>query len=368
MSRDVVVLRALGLGDLLTGLPALHAIRRQFSADHVTLCTNSALVLIAELADVANRVVPVAPFELDALPPLRCDVAVNLHGRGPQSSRRLLDLRPARLIAFACDEVPQTLRSPPWQGEEHEVSRWCRLLDAHGIAAYRDDLALPMPRQPAVVSAATVVHPGAAAGARRWPADRFAEVARRLSADGHEVVVTGTVDEQRLAADVCTGAGLPATANLAGRTDALQLAALVSAARLVVSGDTGVAHLATAYECPSVVLFGPTSPALWGPPPRAWHRVLWAGSDGDPHASDVDPGLATIEVDTVLQAAADLPTSGLRQSRGRSMTQPTTGDRPCQSHQYASKQPTLQAISSTVYGGSRRPRGCWRSPIPPPAN
>jgi ADP-heptose:LPS heptosyltransferase len=88
----------------------------------------------------------------------------------------------------------------------------------------------------------------------------------------------------------------------------MELAAAVSAAARVVSGDTGVAHLATALRRPSVVLFGPTSPLLWGPPPgRPWHRALWAGMTGDPHADTPDRGLLRLHVTDVLGALADLP-------------------------------------------------------------
>jgi ADP-heptose:LPS heptosyltransferase len=90
---------------------------------------------------------------------------------------------------------------------------------------------------------------------------------------------------------------------LAGRTDLMGLAAAVAAAGRVVCGDTGVAHLATALGRPSVVLFGPTPPSAWGPPPdRPRHRVLWAGRVGDPHAAEPDPGLLEIGVDDVLAA------------------------------------------------------------------
>jgi hypothetical protein len=303
---DVVVLRALGLGDLLTGVPALRAVRREFAGDLVTLCSARPLVPLAQLAEVSDAVLPVEPFTLGALPPLACDVAVNAHGRGPQSTRRLLELKPERLLAFHHDDVPETSAGPDWRADEHEVVRWCRLVESYGITAHPGDLVLARPDVPPATRRATIVHAGAAAGARRWPADRFADVARRLAADGHRVVLTGSASERRVASDICAVAGLAADANLAGATDLLGLAALVADARLVISGDTGVAHLASAYERPSVVLFGPTSPELWGPPARPWHHVLWAGMTGDPHTESLDPGLAAITVAEVLQAASDV--------------------------------------------------------------
>ena len=88
---------------------------------------------------------------------------------------------------------------------------------------------------------------------------------------------------------------------LAGRTDLLELAAVVAAAGRVLCGDTGVGHLATAFGVPSVLLFGPTPPSEWGPPPeRARHVVLHRGGRGDPHGATADPGLLSIGVGDVL--------------------------------------------------------------------
>jgi ADP-heptose:LPS heptosyltransferase len=116
------------------------------------------------------------------------------------------------------------------------------------------------------------------------------------------VFLTGGPAEVPLAKHVARRAGLPESAVLAGRTNLGQLAAAVAAAARVVCGDTGVAHLATALGTPSVVLFGPTSPARWGPPPeRPQHRVLWAGRTGDPHARDPDPGLLRIDAARVVR-------------------------------------------------------------------
>jgi ADP-heptose:LPS heptosyltransferase len=124
--------------------------------------------------------------------------------------------------------------------------------------------------------------------------ERFAAVAAALRADGHRVVVTGGPSERDLAAAV--GAEPVAT-------DLTELAALVADAALVVCGDTGVAHLATAYGTPSVLLFGPTPPAEWGPRSGP-HTVLWRGSGrGDPHGADPDAALLALTVPDVLTAA-----------------------------------------------------------------
>ena len=117
------------------------------------------------------------------------------------------------------------------------------------------------------------------------------------------MVVTGAPAERPLATEVAARAGLPPDAVLAGRTDLLGLAALVAGARLVVCGDTGVGHLATAYRTPSVLLFGPTPPAEWGPPDRPEHLVLWPGTGrGDPHGAGPDEALLAVRVSEVLAA------------------------------------------------------------------
>ena len=71
------------------------------------------------------------------------DVAVNLHGRGPESSAHLAALGPRRLVAFAHEDVPATAGGPEWNEEEHEVRRWCRMLDAAQVPADPTDLELP---------------------------------------------------------------------------------------------------------------------------------------------------------------------------------------------------------------------------------
>lgn len=309
----LVILRALGLGDVLTAFPALRALAVAFPHHRRVLAMPRDLAPVAMLSGAIHEVLDARPLEA-IRPAPTVDVAVNLHGRGPISHRVLLALRPARLIAFAHPAIPQTHGGPTWRADEHEVARWCRLLAEHGIASDPSRLDLDLPPGPVAREAvgATLLHPGAAHQARRWPADRWAAVARAELAAGRRVVLTGGAHEVSLTHDVATRAGLPASAVLAGTTDVVDLARLVKVAGRVACGDTGVAHLATALRTPSVVLFGPTAPSRWGPPSdRSIHRVLWTGRHGSPNAARVDPGLLRISPAAVIEALDDL-TSNVR--------------------------------------------------------
>jgi ADP-heptose:LPS heptosyltransferase len=303
--RSVLALRALGLGDLLTAVPALRGARRHWPAARLTLAAPAALGGWLRDLGLVDEVLPA--HGLAPLPPVPPpDVALNLHGSGPQSHRLLLDARPRHLVAFGCPEAGFG-DGPSWR-VEHEVDRWVRLLRSVGAECSVEDLRLPAggPR-----GAHVVVHPGAASPSRRWPAERWAAVARALGADGRRVVVTGTADEAAACATVAAAAGGDSGAvDRCGRDDLASLADLVASAALVLSGDTGVAHLATAFGTPSVVLFGPVDPDLWGPRVDPdLHAVLWHGSPdrpGDPHATVLDPALARIAVEEVLDAAGGL--------------------------------------------------------------
>jgi ADP-heptose:LPS heptosyltransferase len=328
----ILALRALGVGDLAAAVPALRGLRAAFPDRALVLAAPQWLAPLADLVGAVDRLVPangLEPRDWPVPPPHR---AVNLHGSGPQSHLLLRRSDPAQLWAFACPPAGH-LDGPPWIDDEHEVDRWCRLLRWYGVPADPADLGLRRPSAERVPVGATIVHPGGKERRRRWSPGRFAALARVLDRHGHRVVVTGSSAERDLAAGVAAQAGLPATAVLAGRMGLTDLAALVAHGRLLVSADTGIGHLATAYGTPSVLLFGPVSPRRWGPPDdHPWHRVLWhehlAGAldvgagpgrvenvgagpgrveaEGSGSGARTHPALAAIQVEDVLEAIGEV--------------------------------------------------------------
>lgn len=321
-AAPVVVLRALGLGDVLTAVPALRGLRRRFPDQPLLLAGPRAPAQLLQQYGIVDGVL--ATPGLDASPPGRSfngHLAVNLHGRGPQSHRLLLTGNPSRLLAYANREA--AVPGPMWHPREHEVHRWCRLVawgtgEAGAALCDPTDLFLDGGEREAAVPGADaegagprtgpiVIHPGSASAARRWPAERFAAVAGALARHGNPVVVTGGSGEASMCRRLVSRAGLGPAADLSGRLTLPNLVALLRRSRLLISTDTGVAHLATAVRTPSVVLFGPTAPQLWGPlvDPHL-HLVLWHGrpdEPGDPHATVPDPSLLKITVRETVQAA-----------------------------------------------------------------
>jgi heptosyltransferase-2 len=146
----------------------------------------------------------------------------------------------------AADGVEPRLVPPPADGALRAEAR--ALLDEVGARSGRRPIG---------------IHLGAAYGpAKTWPAERVAECCRLLDADGARAVLLGTPDEAPAAASI---AAVAPAAVLAGRDRPALLPALLAELDALVSGDTGVAHLAAALGTPVIALFGPTDPALSAP-------------------------------------------------------------------------------------------------------
>lgn len=305
----LLALRALKLGDLLVAVPALRGLRRAFPEHRILY---AAPAWIAEALELVGGIHHLPTPGLDdplTVPHGAVDIAVNLHGNGAESRLRIEELGANRVVAH---EAPG-IDGPAWTSGLPERERWTRLLNWHGIEADPLDYRLNLPAVPSSRPGATVIHVGAAYGSRLWPVDRFADVAVELAAGGHDVVLTGGASERGRAEQTAALAKLKG-ANLddgllAGRQGLAEFAATIAEARLVVSADTGAAHLASAYGRPSVVLFGPAPAEEWGPPPGP-HKVLTAVElrRGDVFSADPDPALLAVSVRDVVDAVERLGT------------------------------------------------------------
>ncbi len=281
MAIEVLTLRAAGIGDLLTAVPALRALAQGHSRKELTVAAPDWLHPLVGLIPGVTRAVGI-----DGLMPrqdLSACLVFNMHGRGPQSHQALLRANPRELVAFACPTVWEC--GPEWfiDPDEPERARFCRLVQWVGIDADPDQLGIKRPHVQ-VPRGRVVLHVGGSDPERRWPPGHFAQLIPKLH--GHDLVVTGGPGDVVRAQQVAHEAQLPGDRVLAGRLDLAQFAALVAEARLLVTADTGAAHLAHAYGVASVVIFGPASTGQWGPPDSVPSTVVQAAGT-HPRASDV---------------------------------------------------------------------------------
>jgi heptosyltransferase II len=140
--------------------------------------------------------------------------------------------------------LPDRLPPPVLTAPEAEIAEW----------RWRNGLAEG--------SSVVALCPGAAGPGKRWPVERFAELARRLRARGVEVWVLGGPDERASAAEISNDG--TSARDLSGE-DLRNAVLALAAADAAVANDSGLLHVAAALGTPAVGLYGPTSPALWAP-------------------------------------------------------------------------------------------------------
>jgi len=153
-----------------------------------------------------------------------------------------------------------------------------------------------------------LIHPGAGWGAKRWPTERYGEVAKALREMGYGVMVNAGPREEQLAREVVAhskGAAQVLSSSIA------ELIAVTRRAALAVGGDTGPLHLASALERPVVGIYGPTDPARNGPFGGRFEVLRHPESKRD-HSRHAAPeaGLLTITPDAVIEAATGLLRGG----------------------------------------------------------
>ncbi|MGH6664743.1 MAG: glycosyltransferase family 9 protein, partial [Pseudolabrys sp.] len=178
-------------------------------------------------------------------------------------------------------------RVQPVQPAAHRVEENLRLADLLGIVRM-PEVVCPRPRDASGAPAGpyAVIHAAPMFRYKQWTKSGWNELAAALSARGLSVVATGgpAEIERRYLDDVWSGA---AVTRLDGRLDWGQLADLLSKARVYVGSDTSVTHLAAAAGCPTVALYGPTDPRLWGPWPSGGLQPSWSAAGTIQHRGNV---------------------------------------------------------------------------------
>ncbi|MDQ3547197.1 MAG: glycosyltransferase family 9 protein, partial [Chloroflexota bacterium] len=163
-----------------------------------------------------------------------------------------------------------------------------------------------------------VLHPGGAQNPgvdmldKRWPADRFGELARQLLRDGVAVLLSGGPGDASIARLIAELAGIPEIHVLAGKIDVGALAAILSRASVYVGPDTGVSHIAAATGVSTIAIFGPTNPHRYRPLGRDVRVLAPAGSWQIPERdlrrrASVDAATSTahVSLDSVLAATRE---------------------------------------------------------------
>ncbi|MCT2584450.1 glycosyltransferase family 9 protein [Actinophytocola gossypii] len=285
--RRIAVLRGGGLGDLLFAVPALDALAAAYpDAEVVLLGAPGPSDLLAGRPGPVHRVVPLPPAHGVHEPPGRrdpaedaaarrrfadrvgpVDLGVQLHGGGRWSNPFLLSLDPKWTVGARTGDAVSLTRWIPYRYYQNEVMRG---LEIAGLAGAPPVRVVPrIARTPADRDAAEralsglprpllTVHPGATDPRRRWPPERFAEVAVAVARAGAGVVVLGTPAERdlvelvtKLANDRLPDGVVRALTDL----DLDGLCGVLDASTVVLANDSGPRHLAEAVGTATVGVY-----------------------------------------------------------------------------------------------------------------
>jgi len=277
--RRILVIRHGALGDFVLSLGPFRAIRRHHPAARIVLLTTAPFRTLAEASGCFDEV------WLDPRPKPWQPAALLALVRRLRGGRfeRVYDLQTSGRSSLYFRAFPRDAR-PEWSGiaagashfddnpertRIHTLERQRAQLARAGIAQVPPpDLAFAaadlgrfgLPADYALLVPGGSVH----RPEKRWPAEGYAEIARRLVAAGLRPAVAGTAADAAAARLLL--AGCPQALDLSGRTDLLELASLARGARLALGNDTGPMHMAAVAGCRAVVLFsGASDPARTAP-------------------------------------------------------------------------------------------------------
>lgn len=298
-ARHILAIRLDSLGDVLMTTPALAAIKGRHPDIRLTLLTSASGAEAARHVQAIDRCLVHAvawmkpdpgPQPAEATRALVRQLAEQAFDAAiifttctqsalPAAMLCLLAGIPLRLAH--CRENPYALLTD-WvpdhevcqHGMRHEVQRQLDLVRAVGYHAADERLRMGLQASDAAQMRAlfaaaggdpdrpyVVVHPGATAASRRYPAERFGRVAEAVAqATGHQIVFTGSAEERPLVEEAAARMRRPTPIRLTGRLTLGQFAALIAHARALVCNNTGPAHVAAALGTPVVVLYALTNP------------------------------------------------------------------------------------------------------------
>jgi ADP-heptose:LPS heptosyltransferase len=298
----IAIFRALQLGDMLCCVPGLRTLRQHYLTAHIALVglpwaqsfVDRYAHLLDELIVFPGAVGFPEQRETDEYLPAfsehmrarRFDLALQLHGSGGVANEIVGQWGALITAGF---RQPEEVARPgvfvPWPDDLPEPARYDALMQALGCAASDLRLEIPLTAQDlrecdSLMQACgldtgrlILVHAGAQLPSRRWPVERFAQVASVLCDAGWQIAITGSSGEAALTSSLAAMIGTRAI-DLTGRTSLGALAALVARARLIVCNDTGLSHVAAAMQTPSVVIASGSDTHRWAPLDRERHRVL----------------------------------------------------------------------------------------------
>ncbi|GAA2192325.1 glycosyltransferase family 9 protein [Micromonospora lupini] len=296
----IAVLRANALGDFIFVLPALDALRAAYpSAEIVLLGAPWHAKLWRDRPGPVDRVLVVPPGpgirQPEAGEPESTmdefvaaaggegfDLALQVHGGGANSNPLIGRLGARVTAGLRAEDAPPLDRWIRYVYYQHEVIRYLEAVALVGAPATtivptlavtdadraEAEKVLGPPTRPRVA-----LHPGASDTRRRWPAERFAEVARALHGDGYEVLVTGTPSEREVVDEVVAAAGVPVRPQV-GTLSLGGLAGCYAGCALVISNDTGPLHLAAAVGASTVGIFWVGNLINTATPLRGRHRPI----------------------------------------------------------------------------------------------
>ncbi|MEA3120868.1 MAG: hypothetical protein QOH33_409 [Paraburkholderia sp.] len=315
--KQVLCVRLDRLGDVLMTTPAIHALRGGAAGRHVTLLTSSVGAELAPfLADVDEVISYDAPWQdltpqpnpaadiamVRTLRERRFDAAVvfTVYSQNPLPAAMLCYLAgiPKRLAH--CRENPYALltdwicETEPHCGVRHEAERQLQLVAKIGATSRDTRMRFKvstksrraLTRRLAAHGLQShgswfVIHPGASAASRRYPPERFGEVAQQLARlTSLPILLTGGFEERGLIRSVIEAAGTAARGqlhDLSGELDIGELGALIERTCVLIANNSGPVHLASALGTPVVDLYALTNPQHT--PWQTEQRVLFRDVD-----------------------------------------------------------------------------------------